>query len=174
MRLTAKHAWFVVPAALSAAAPAAAQVVAAATGFATISIAGLGNTTTVAGDLRIPILARDVSYDATTTQLHLRATGRRGVVRQLDVDVRGARPGQRYDFGPNTGASLRVRMEQGEELAAESGRGFIQIATMDAQRVTGTYEGTFSHGQVPIVIRGRFEANFPRPRAGAAPPSMGR
>ncbi|MEI8259018.1 MAG: hypothetical protein WCJ30_25395 [Deltaproteobacteria bacterium] len=69
------------------AAPVAAQVFGAA-GYATITIAGLGNTTTVAAEARIPILTRDVEYNAGSGSLHVRATGHRGAVRQLDISVR--------------------------------------------------------------------------------------
>ena len=159
-----------IPATLLAAAPLAAQVF-QASGYATISMAGLGNTTSVAGDSRIPILTKDVSYDPGSGQLHLRATGHRGVVRQLDIELRSTRAGARYDFGPSSGASLRVRLDQGNVLNAESGRGYITVSSLDAQRITGTYEGTFSHGAVPIVLRGRFESSLGHARDGgvAAP-----
>jgi hypothetical protein len=173
MRLAPNFARLCLPAVLLAAAPVAAQAVQAA-GFATISIAGLGNTTTIAGDSRLPILVRDVSHDAASNQLRLRATGRRGAVRQLDIEVNAPRAGQRYEFGSSGGASLRVRMEQGEELTADAGRGFVTITSFDPQRVTGTYEGTFSRGQVPVVIRGRFEASLPRSVPVATPPAAPR
>ena len=150
--------------------PVAAQVF-GASGFVTVSMAGLGNTTTVAGDSRIPILARDVEYNAGSGNLHLRATGHRGAVRQLDVTVPRPTTGARFEFGPASTAMLRVHLEDGAELAAESGHGFIGITTMDAQHVVGTYEGTFQHGAVPVVIRGRFEASFSRPHGSSAAPA---
>src|SRR6185369_2898133 len=67
-----------------------------ATGFATVSMAGLGNTLTVSGESRLPILPRDASFSSTQALLHVRATGHRGVVRQLEIDIRGARSGERY------------------------------------------------------------------------------
>jgi hypothetical protein len=161
-------AFFASAVAIASAAPVAAQQVFGASGFITVSMAGLGNTTTVAGDSRIPVLARDVQYNAGTGALLLRATGRRGAVRQLDIDVRQPHTGARFEFGPQATATLRVHLEDGAELAAESGRGFIAITTMDERHVVGTYEGTFAHGAVPIVIRGRFEANFQQPRANGA------
>ena len=168
MRSTARVLAVLVPIGVGIASPVVAQVF-QASGFATISMAGLGNTTTVAGDSRIPILPRDVTFTAVGGQLHVRATGHRGVVRQLDIDVQSARAGARYDFGPGTGTTLRVRMDQGAEMSAETGRGFVSIGALDATHVTGTYEGTFQHGSVPVVIRGRFEASFPRPDAGTPP-----
>ncbi len=151
--------------------PVAAQVFGAA-GYATLTIAGLGNTTTVAAEARIPILTRDVEYNAGSGSLHIRATGHRGAVRQLDIGVRSPRTGARFEFGGSNDASLRVHLEDGAELAAESGHGFIGITTMDARHVSGTYEGTFNHGAVPIVLRGRFEANLIPPAApGAATPA---
>src|SRR6478735_7014174 len=107
MRSTLRFLAVLAPIGVGIAAPVAAQVF-QASGFATISMAGLGNTTTVAGDSRIPILPRDVSFEATGGLLHVRATGHRGVVRQLDIDVRAARAGARYDFGAATGTTLRV------------------------------------------------------------------
>lgn len=158
-----------------AAVPVAAQwVVSSAAGYATVNIAGLGNATTVAGEARIPILPRDVHFDAVSHRLRLRATGRRGPVRQLDIEVQGARSGGRYELGGSPGAWLRVRTDQGEELTAESGRGWIHITLMDNRRVSGTYEGTFQRGQVPVVIRGRFEANFPGTGTVGGTPSTGR
>ena len=156
--------------AIVSAAPVAAQQVFGASGYITVSMAGLGNTTTVAGDSRLPVLARDVEHNAGAGTLHIRATGRRGAVRQVDIDVRQPRTGARFEFGAQSTATLRVHLEDGAELAAESGRGFIAITTMDEQHVVGTYEGTFAHGAVPVVIRGRFEASFqpPRMNAGAA------
>jgi hypothetical protein len=158
---------------VAAAAPVAAQVF-QASGFATISIAGLGNTTTVAGESRIPVLPRDLSYDAAQSLLHVRATGHRGVVRQLDIDVHGARAGQRFELGGNSGATLHVRMDQGGDLTASRGHGFIEVQTLDARQVAGTYEGTFQNGSVPVVIRGRFEASFPRQRPDAGVASAAR
>ena len=177
MKASLRTAALLAPVALALAAPGAAQVFGAA-GFATISMAGLGNTTSVAGESRIPILARDVSYDSsagTDAELHVRAIGHRGVVRQLDIEVRGPVTGRRYELGTTAGAALRVRLDQGAELAAQPGHGSITITAVDAQHVTGTYEGTFQHGSVPMVLRGHFEANLAsaRPAAGstAAPGS---
>lgn len=152
-----------------AALPVAAQVF-QASGFVTVSMAGLGNTTTVAGDSRIPILPRDVEYNAGSGNLHIRATGHRGAVRQLDITVHSPRTGARFEFGA-TSASLSVHLEDGAELTAESGHGFLQVTTMDDRHVVGTYEGTFSHGAVPVVIRGRFEASLIPPRASSPAPS---
>jgi hypothetical protein len=161
-------AFFASAVAIATAAPVAAQQVFGASGYITVSMAGLGNTTTVAGDSRIPILARDVEYNPGSGTLHVRATGRRGAVRQVDIDVRQPRTGARFEFGAQSTATLRVHLEDGAELAAESGRGFIGITTLDEHHVVGTYEGTFAHGAVPVVIRGRFEAAFPVARANGA------
>lgn len=155
-----------IPVAVGVAAPVAAQIF-QASGYATVTMAGLGNQTTVASESRIPILPRDVSYDraaGANARLRVRATGHRGVVRQLDIEVAAPRVGARYEFGPNSGASLRIRTERGPEVAAESGRGNITITALDERRVAGTYEGTF-RGATPMVVRGRFEATFPRQRA---------
>jgi hypothetical protein len=170
MRPSLRLAALCIPAALCAAAPVTAQVFGAA-GFATITMAGLGNTTSVAGDSRIPILSRDVTYDAAAganAELRVRAVGHRGVVRQLVIAVRGPTTGRRYELGGASGAELRVRLDQGDELQAQTGRGSITITTFDARHVTGTYEGTFQHGSVPMVLRGHFEATL-----ASAPPSGG-
>jgi hypothetical protein len=159
-----------VPFAVAIAAPVAAQIF-QASGFATVNVAGLGNTTTVAGESRIPILPRDLTFDAPTSHLHVRATGHRGAVRELTIDVPSAHAGQRYDVAGNNAASLHIRMDTGTDLAAQSGHGNITITTLDAQHVAGTYEGTFNNGSVPVVVRGRFEANFPRQRGASAAPS---
>ena len=156
------------PLAIAAAAPVAAQVVQSASGFATVSVAGLGNTTSVAGDSRIPILQRDVSIDTASNTLHVRATGHRGAVRLLLIDVRDPRAGRQYDMSADSGASLHVRMETGPELVAQPGHGNVTISTIDEHRVTGMYEGTFTNGSVPMVVRGHFEASFPRTHAAAS------
>lgn len=177
MKATHSLVALTLPAAIALAAPAAAQIIhIQAAGFATISMAGLGNTTTVASESRLPILSRDVSYEraqAGEPTLHLRAVGRRGPVRQLDIDVRAPRAGQRYELGPNAAATLRVRLDQGAEIVAETGRGHVTITSIDAQRVVGTYEGTFRGQATPVVLRGRFEASFPRPTAQGGTTSPG-
>jgi hypothetical protein len=154
----------------AAATPVFAQTFGAA-GFVTVSMAGLGNTTTVAGDARIPVLTRDIEYNAGAGNLHLRATGHRGAVRQLDIRVHAPHTGARFELGSGNDSALHVNLEDGAELVAESGHGFIEITTLDDHHVTGSYEGTFNHGAVPIVLRGRFDANLPR--ASGAPSSAG-
>jgi hypothetical protein len=158
---------------VTASVPAIAQIF-QASGYATISIAGLGATTTVAGDSRIPVLPRDVTFDPAQSHLHIRATGHRGVVRELDINVHGAHAGQRYELGANTGATLHVRMDQGAELTAESGHGFVSIEAIDASHVVGGYEGTFRNATGPVVIRGRFEANFGHTTGAGAAHDAGR
>jgi len=99
------------------------QTAVPAPGFATVNLAGLGNATTIAGESRIPILSRNLSWDPSSTRLHIRATGTRGAVRQLDIEVRGPRTGARFDLGRDSATVLRVRLDEGGEINAESGAG---------------------------------------------------
>jgi len=153
-------------AATVAAVPVGAQVF-QASGTMTVRIAGLGNTTTVAGDSRIPILTPGVVWDAAQHNLRLTATGHRGAVRSLEIHVGGAQPDTRYEFRSGVDVQLRVHLEDGAQLVAEAGRGFVQITTLDARRVEGAYEGTFAHGNIPVVIRGTFQASLVPPRTRA-------
>jgi len=146
--------------------PTGAQIMTGTAGsFATISLAGLGGSgTTVAGDARLPILPSNVTYapaGGANAVLHIRANSLRHTIRQLDIEVRGPRSGQRYEFGAAGGGTLHIRLDAGAELTAEAGHGNITILSWSAARVTGSYEGTFRHGAVPLVIRGRFEAGLP-------------
>jgi hypothetical protein len=141
-----------------------------ASGFATVSVAGLGHTSTVTSESRLPILTRDIALDrAATGHLHLRASGQMSAIREIEIDVPAPRVGVRYPLGASDGATVRLRMQQGGQLTAETGRGHVMITALDNRRVEGTYEGSFNRGQMPFVVRGRFEAMLPRAGAVASP-----
>jgi hypothetical protein len=146
--------------AVLAAAVASAQVVVGGTGFITVSVASVGAVGGgMAGDARLPVTASGARFDPTTNRAQITASGRRGVVRRIEIDVPNARAGQRIDLGPSSGASIRITLDGNQTLGADP-RGFVQFESLAPGRGVGRYEGTFQHGQTPMVVRGQFQVNF--------------
>lgn len=155
-------------AALLGAAVASAQVVVGGTGFITVSVASVGAVGGgMAGDARLPVTASGARLDPTNNHAHIMATGRRGVVRRIDIDVPNARVGQRIELTAATGASIRIMLDGNQTLGADS-RGWVQFETLASGRGTGRYEGTFQNGQTPMVVRGQFQVTF-SPSVGGPP-----
>ncbi len=142
------------------AAGAAAQVVIGGTGFITVSVASVGAVGGgMAGDARLPVTATGARYDAATNRAQISANGRRGIVRRIEIDVPHARAGQRIDLSAASGATIRITLDGNQTLGADP-RGFVLFESLTPQRGVGRYEGTFQHGQTPMVVRGQFQVNF--------------
>ncbi|MFO0556845.1 MAG: hypothetical protein U0269_02385 [Polyangiales bacterium] len=170
MKLAHKHALFgsLGAAAALGAAIASAQVVVGGTGFITVSVASVGAVGGgMAGDARLPVTASGARLDPTNNHAHITATGRRGVVRRIEIDVPNARAGQRIELTAASGASIRITLDANQTLGADS-RGWVQFDSLAAGRGAGRYEGTFQNGQTPMVVRGQFQVTF-SPSVGGPP-----
>jgi hypothetical protein len=155
-------------AALLGAAVASAQVIVGGTGFITVSVASVGAVGGgMSGDARLPVTASGARLDPTNNHAYITATGRRGVVRRIDIDVPNARAGQRIELTAATGASIRITLDGNQTLGADS-RGWVQFETLASGRGVGRYEGTFQNGQTPMVVRGQFQVTF-SPNVGGPP-----
>lgn len=130
-----------------------------APGFVELSVSGLGasgNTLGVSGESRLPVRPRDETYAGGA--LRVRAMGVRGSVRTIDLQVRSPSAGQRFMTGDGT--QMTVQFASGNSLEPGEGQGWIEFTAVDAQHAVGTFEATLVRGNVPLTLRGRFEANF--------------
>jgi hypothetical protein len=152
---------------LFSAAVVSAQVV-GGMGFITVSVASVGSVGGgMAADARLPVTASGARLDPTNNHVHITATGRRGVVRRIEIDVPNARAGQRIELTAATGASIRITLDANQTLGADS-RGWVQFESLASGRGVGRYEGTFQNGQTAMVVRGQFQVTF-SPSVGGPP-----
>jgi hypothetical protein len=139
---------------------ASAQVVVGGTGFITVSVATVGAVGGgMSGDARLPVTASGARMDPTSNRVQISASGRRGVIRRIEIEVPNARAGQRIELTPASGASIRITLDGNQTLGADT-RGFVQFDSLAGGRGAGRYEGTFQHGAAPIVVRGQFSVTF--------------
>jgi hypothetical protein len=153
-------------AAMLAATVVSAQVIVGGTGFVTVSVASVGAAGGgMAGDARLPVTPSGARLDPTNNHVYITASGRRGVVRRIEIDVPNARVGQRIELTAASGASIRITLDGNQTLGADS-RGWVQFDSLAAGRGAGRYEGTFQNGQTPMVVRGQFQVTFSSSVAG--------
>lgn len=130
-----------------------------APGFVELAVSGLGaagNTLGVSGESRLPVRPRDETF--ANGAMHVRAVGTRGSVRGVDITVRNPAAGQRALTGAD--AQMSIQFASGNNFEPGEGQGWVEVSAVDAQHAVGTFEATLVRGNVPLTVRGRFEANF--------------